>query len=180
MSEITLFDLQLQLVADFLVREEGHRVFAEVFKRERSKGRSLFSRDCLPYHLTASAWITNASLTRCLLIFHRKLRVWIQPGGHPDGGHDLRGAALREAQEETGLSRISFRTNEIFDVDVTPVPGHSHLDVRYWLVADDEEFSVPSDEVMKCQWFSLQMVQNGCSDLGVRRMAELSLGGVVG
>jgi FimV-like protein len=57
-------------------------------------------------HLTGSAWIVNTTRTKALLLHHRKLNRWMQPGGHADGDLDLLAVALREAREESGLSGI--------------------------------------------------------------------------
>lgn len=54
-------------------------------------------------HLTGSAWIVDTARRRALLTHHRKLGLWLQPGGHADGEPDLRAVAWREAREESGL-----------------------------------------------------------------------------
>src|ERR1017187_5220435 len=65
-----------------------------------------FSRKQLSGHLTGSAWIVDAGRTRTLLTHHRKLDKWLQLGGHADGDPDLRAVALREAREESGLTKL--------------------------------------------------------------------------
>ena len=37
-----------------------------------------------PGHFTASAFVLHPSNDSILLIFHEKLRLWLQPGGHVD------------------------------------------------------------------------------------------------
>ncbi|HEY7509701.1 MAG TPA: NUDIX hydrolase, partial [Vicinamibacteria bacterium] len=37
-------------------------------------------------HLTGSAFVIAADGSRVLLLHHRKLRRWLQPGGHADPG----------------------------------------------------------------------------------------------
>src|SRR5262249_10507978 len=60
-------------------------------------------RSCVPGHVTASAWILSPDGGACLLTRHRKLRKWLQLGGHVDGEERVECAALREAREESGL-----------------------------------------------------------------------------
>ena len=73
-------------------------------------------------HLTGSAWIVSVDRRKALLLHHRKLGRWIQPGGHADGELDLFGVALKEAREESGLSQIRSISREIFDIDIHEIP----------------------------------------------------------
>ena len=40
------------------------------------------SRSTLVGHITASAWVLNSDKSSALLIHHKKLDQWFQPGGH--------------------------------------------------------------------------------------------------
>lgn len=42
----------------------------------------------------------------------------------PDGDHDLLAVALREAQEESGLSAVRAVSPELFSVEILTVDGH--------------------------------------------------------
>ena len=44
-----------------------------------------------------------------LMLHHRKLDQWFQPGGHADGDNDVLRVALRETSEETGLDATHIR-----------------------------------------------------------------------
>ena len=68
-------------------------------------------------HLTGSALVVDATGERTLLLLHRKLGRWFQPGGHADGDANLPAVALREAAEETGLEGLRVALPAI-DVDV--------------------------------------------------------------
>ena len=68
-------------------------------------------------HLTGSALVVDAAGERTLLMLHRKLGRWFQPGGHADGDANLPAVALREAQEETGIEGLEVVLPAI-DVDV--------------------------------------------------------------
>lgn len=110
-----------------------------------------FSETADPVHVTASAIVTSDA--GVLLHRHRRLGIWLQPGGHIEVGETPAAAALREAYEETGLAcRLS--SEDIYHVDVHPGPkGHTHLDVRFHLVADGEP-RPPAGESPDVRWFS--------------------------
>ena len=84
-------------------------------------------------HLTGSAWIVNKTRTKALLMHHRKLNRWMQPGGHADGELDLLAVALREAREESGLSSIEPVSGEVFDVDIHEIPPFKDIPAHYHL-----------------------------------------------
>jgi 8-oxo-dGTP pyrophosphatase MutT (NUDIX family) len=121
-------------------------------------------RTCAPGHLTGSAWIVDAPRRRVLLTHHRKLDKWLQPGGHADGDPDLLAVALREAREETGLTRLRAVSPKVFDVDrhsIPPrgaTPGHWHLDLRFLVEADPAEALIVSDESHDLAWVDLARV----------------------
>ena len=121
-------------------------------------------RTCASGHLTGSAWIVDAFRRRALLTHHRKLDKWLQPGGHADGDSDLLAVALREAREETGLTRLKAVSSEIFDVDRHWIPprgdlcGHWHLDLRFLIAADAEEELIITDESHDLMWVELTRV----------------------
>lgn len=85
-----------------------------------------------PTHVTASAIVLGDD-DRVLLHRHKRLGIWLQPGGHVDPGESCEVAVLREVAEETGLEGTLERDAPLH-VDVHEGPrGHVHLDVR-WLV----------------------------------------------
>ncbi|MBN8826198.1 MULTISPECIES: NUDIX hydrolase [Spirosoma] len=121
-----------------------------------------FERSLLIGHVTGSAWIVSPDRQQTLLIHHRKLDRWLQPGGHADGDPDVAAVALKEAQEETGLQSVRLLSPAIFDVDVhtiparNAVPEHLHYDIRFLFEADPEDVFGASDERTNIQWFSLE------------------------
>lgn len=103
-----------------------------------------FDRGIAEGHLTGSALVVSAAGDRVLLLFHRKLARWLQPGGHAEPGErDGEAVALREAREETGIAglRLHPTAPRPLDVDVHPIPAHGaepahrHLDLRYLVLA---------------------------------------------
>ena len=56
----------------------------------------------LKKHFTASALIKNDE-GKVLLVYHKKLDVWLYPGGHIEANETPDEAVVREVKEETGL-----------------------------------------------------------------------------
>jgi 8-oxo-dGTP pyrophosphatase MutT (NUDIX family) len=115
-------------------------------------------------HLTGSAWIVDAARRRALLTHHRKLGLWLQLGGHADGGLDLREVAWREAREESGLGAgggLRPLDTAVFDVDIHRIPAradepeHWHYDVRFLFEAGADEPLVVNGESRELAWVPL-------------------------
>ena len=144
-----------------------------------------FERSCRPGHITGSAWLINPTRDRILLTLHRKLQRWMQTGGHADGDPQVLRVALREAEEESGISGIEPINPEIFDIDIHLIPenttkgepAHYHYDVRYLLRAPHEIFCI-TDESDDLHWWSKEdfSARRAELDESVTRMAERYFG----
>jgi 8-oxo-dGTP pyrophosphatase MutT (NUDIX family) len=131
-----------------------------------------------PGHLTASAFVLSPERDQVLLIFHRKLGIWIQPGGHIEPSDtSLRGAALREVREEVGLDLSEALEAAVFDLDIHGIPArklepfHEHFDVRFCFQAPSLNFSA-SPEVVDARWVELSKIDQVTSDESVLRAAR--------
>ncbi|MGE0252539.1 MAG: NUDIX domain-containing protein [Dongiaceae bacterium] len=130
-----------------------------------------FKREHLAGHITASALILNPSYDRLLLLHHKKLDKWIQPGGHCDGDPDTRAVAEREAAEELGIKDLFLAHENIFALDIhtippwKEVPEHLHYDVRYLYIADEAEHFAINHEAVAADWWSLKDLPRIAPDL---------------
>lgn len=105
-------------------------------------------------HVTASAILVTPDRRRVLLHRHKRLGLWLQPGGHIDAGEQPWDAARREAAEETGLE-ASLVSADLVHVDVHPGPrGHTHLDLRYLVEAPHVAPAPPEGESPDADWFA--------------------------
>jgi len=135
-------------------------------------------RTCVPGHLTGSAWIVSPDRRRTLLTHHHKLDKWLQLGGHADGDGDLAAVALREAREESGLTRLRLVEPEIFDFDrhwIPPrkqEPGHDHYDLRFMIEADPDAPLQISSESKDLAWVELDRVAILNSEESMARMVR--------
>ncbi|ALN81337.1 NUDIX hydrolase [Lysobacter antibioticus] len=137
-----------------------------------------FQRERLAGHFTGGAWLIDRPGRRVLLTHHRKLERWLQLGGHADGDRDLAQVALREAEEESGLTGLSLEPG-LFDLDRhwiperREVPGHWHYDLRYVVRASDNEDYVISEESLDLAWREIaELLDDPGSDESMRRMAR--------
>jgi 8-oxo-dGTP pyrophosphatase MutT (NUDIX family) len=128
---------------------------------ELLKHSDAFQRHHLPGHITGSSWILDQSRRYVLLVHHGTLNKWLQPGGHADGEENVLNVALREAQEETGVKHFKLLQEEIFDLDIHPIPArgnfpdHLHYDIRFLFEADRNERLVVSDESHDVSWIGI-------------------------
>jgi len=141
-----------------------------------------FDRRIAEGHLTGSALVVSRDGSRVLLLHHRKLRRWLQPGGHADPGETSGEAvALREAREETGLERLELHPEapRPLDVDVHEIPArpgepaHQHLDLRYLVLAPRHEpLRRAAAEASQLRWFAWDELKALDLDPGLLRALQ--------
>jgi 8-oxo-dGTP pyrophosphatase MutT (NUDIX family) len=118
-----------------------------------------------PGHVTASGFVVSPDDSAVLLVHHRRLQRWVQPGGHVDPtGERVVEAARREVVEETGVGGLTLAEPGIFDVDVHDVPAgkgeprHKHFDVRFLFRTDAWDLAAAADEVGDAVWVPFAQV----------------------
>ncbi|MGN1164769.1 MAG: NUDIX hydrolase [Candidatus Ornithospirochaeta sp.] len=125
---------------------------------------SVFLRDSVEEHMTASSWIVSKDGEKCLMVYHNIYDSWSWTGGHADGDENLLSVALKEAKEETGVDCTPL-SRKIFSLEVLPVeehvkrgkivPFHHHLNVTYLLTADEETtLKIKEDENSGVMWMT--------------------------
>jgi len=139
-------------------------------------GAALADRTCAPGHLTGSALVVEEGTGRMLVLFHRKLQRWLQPGGHADGDHELAGVALREASEETGIDGLRVVVPAI-DLDIHEVDHgdalgtHLHLDLRFLVLAPEGSVPEGNHESEALRWVDLDELRQLADETGIMRLA---------
>ncbi len=140
-----------------------------------------FARTNPEGHITASAVVARPDGSAFLLLHHRKLGRWLQPGGHAEASDaSAFDAAWREAREETGIA--SFETplgRAIFDVDVHLIPqrrgepAHFHFDVRYLFTTESPiDRAAAEDAGRPMEWRGFEDAIAGGADASLARALE--------
>lgn len=159
----------LQNYQAFNEEEEAER--QEIIQFIKAFGDKSYDRDNLVGHFSASAWIVNKEHTKVLMIYHNMFNTWAWVGGHADGDKDLLHVALKETEEETGLTSVQPVFNTPIDVNMLVVhnhykrgkfvPRHLHPNIVFLLEADE---NVPvrqkEDENSGVKWIEFDDVKN--------------------
>ena len=172
----------LDMLAAYEVAHPDEKPCAERIRALVEGHTDCFERTCLPGHVTASAWIVSADHDRALLTHHRKLERWLQLGGHSDGDPDVVAVALREAEEESGMTGFEVLSRDAdgrpvpldLDVHLIPArkeePAHEHHDVRFLLRAPAGQALVCSDESLDLAWFGPDELEDVATEESLARM----------
>lgn len=175
MQRTTLPDLLTAYRSRFMEEEAFIRRAIEFIRRHEH----IFERE-EPVHVTGSAWVVSPDREQVLLMHHRKLHQWFQPGGHADGDTDILRVALRECTEETGLepAQIRLLDSSVFDVDIHTIPAlenipaHEHIDIRF-VVEIDDSLEIPgNNESHAIAWLPLHQVLRYNNNRSTYRMLE--------
>lgn len=135
-------------------------------------------------HFTATAFVID-SRERVLLLWHKRLKKWMPPGGHVDDHELPEDCAARECKEETGLDveilgevqddlfernghegrmlkkPIALLLEEIPASEERGEPAHQHMDFVYLarLVHEDQVLSLAEEEGTELKWFTKEEIE---------------------
>ncbi|MFE7931422.1 NUDIX hydrolase [Streptomyces sp. NPDC057456] len=127
---------------------------------------------CRDGHITASALVIDPERGRVLLTLHKKMRMWLQMGGHCEPvDESLRSAALREATEESGIGGLTLLPGGPVRLDEHHTPCAWHYDVQYAALAPAGAVEAISDESLDLRWFPYDEVRS-VADESVVRLLE--------
>ena len=167
----------------FEVAAEKHAVL----RRQIRDGDAIHSRSTFPGHVTTSAFILDGRGQRILLIHHRSLGRWLQPGGHYEAPESPEASALREAFEETGVQDLALDSwHQLsglpIDIDSHLIPArpqkgepeHWHHDIRYVVRANEGGLRPDLSEVHGAEWRDLAELGDIAPD-ALRNMRKLGL-----
>ena len=152
------------------------------FRKFVSEHPDCLLRSCLEGHITGSAILLDVQHREVVLTHHKKLNKWLQLGGHADGDVQIEQVAIKEAEEESGITQLKllplFTTEGSqalpFDLDIHEIPAHKgvpahlHFDMRYLIEAGDKKLTI-SDESNDLRWFGLDEALAATSEPSMQR-----------
>jgi 8-oxo-dGTP pyrophosphatase MutT (NUDIX family) len=175
-----IFDAYLRKYPDETTALERLRSLLETYDPTQWIDRKNFTG-----HATASAFILDADARNLLMIHHRFLNRWLQPGGHIDAADpNPMAAAQREVHEEVGLPTTVLHAVAMdsdrpipFDIDSHSIPAnpkkaeaaHWHHDFRYlFQLKGESDLAVQPEEIVSCRWMPLTEL---AEDVGFARVS---------
>lgn len=183
MSGSTFLARAAAIVSDYRDHVASPHEHLSLLRWQIDEGHTLESRETYPGHITTSAIILAPDGAQTLLIDHKTLKRWLQPGGHYEPADLFWHSAMREAVEETGIAGLSLHPwhegrDRPFIIDSHDVPGktsrgerpHVHHDLQFLFVADPAAvLSAQLDEVAAARWHPVKAL----TDIAPKAMSRL-------
>lgn len=172
---MSLYDDAVLVLKGYEGREQAQEELRQTYLDHLAAHPDGMWKACGAGHLTASALVVDPVGGRVLLTLHRKLRMWLQMGGHCEPGDaTLSQAALREATEESGIEGLTLLPVGPVRLDRHPIPApcNWHLDVQYAALAPEGAVEAVSEESLDLRWFAYDEVAGVADDSVVRLLAS--------
>lgn len=165
----------LQELEKFIPSDEFEAKELQIIKKYIKENPNALTRDNKVAHMTVSAWVTNSTLDKVLMVYHNIYNSWSWLGGHVDGNTDLVQVAMCEAREETGIKELKPLCDTCISVEILPVLAHCkngkviathfHLNVAYAFVADENQTIRPKlDENQAVKWIKVSELNKVVSE----------------
>lgn len=169
----------LNSIENYTPFNEQEEVDKRIMLKYLKESNDILTRNNERAHFTSSAVVFNKEQTKVLMIYHKIYNSWAWVGGHSDGDNDLLYVAMKEAMEETGITKVKPIYNDIFSLEIINVNGHekrgkyvashAHLNVTYLLEADEnEDIHIKEDENSGVAWVPIDEVVGKSTELWVR------------
>src|SRR5689334_5824092 len=119
-------DLIDEVVSRYLLRFPEERTGLAALIEQITNEDELDNPKTLPGHVTGSAFVLSPDKNKILLINHKFLKCWLQPGGHWEASEsDPLEAAKRESFEETAVQIAEYVPLEA-DYPLVPFDFETH------------------------------------------------------
>jgi len=124
---------------------------------------------------------------KTLLVFHKKLKMWLPPGGHIDENELPCDAAKREVLEETGFKVELIGKEEPLGEGVKKLvhpkvlqlegieEGHQHVNLVYYGIINSGTLKINEEEHSDIKWFSIDELEYNDVPMNVRVYGKKSI-----
>lgn len=119
-------------------------------------------------HFCTSVFIYDKETDKFLLLLHKKMQKWVQPGGHIEKDENPEEASIREVKEETGLDiRILGERKPTKNDFIVPLAlqrnemdeNHIHIDFVYAAeIIGNKDITQNVEESDDIRWFTLEEI----------------------
>jgi 8-oxo-dGTP pyrophosphatase MutT (NUDIX family) len=162
----------------------------ERLSKQLAGSEPLNTRENRTGHVTGSGIVLSPDRKKVLLIYHKILRQWFQPGGHMEHEDSSPlAAAQREVIEETAIQPDVYLALDPgqslvpMDIDVHFIPAndqkhepeHYHYDFRYVFVTNSMHTEHRVSEVEAAEWFAFTTPEASTISAALAKLRNLQL-----
>lgn len=159
----------------------------KLLEQQAQEGLDFFDRKNFAGHIVANALILNNN--KVLIIFHNKLQMHIQPGGHIDNrDSSIIEATAREVREETGLEKIVLdswhkKSGIPIFIESHLIPEnkkkqeekHYHHDFMYIFKTKNKKINLQLKEISGFEWMDIENILKNSSESFIAKSLKRSI-----